>query len=94
MENNTPSINYPQFRKYAHGRTYFKIISSSEFEELQFLGDDCTVHRFTAKILPDRNYLYDLTFDYKKHWIAIEEQEYEAARRKCGSERQNENSED
>lgn len=77
------SISYPQYRKYPHGRTYFKIISSSEFEELQFLGDECAVHHFVAKILPDRNYIYDLTFDYEKYWDAISEEEYEAARRKC-----------
>jgi hypothetical protein len=78
-------ITYPQYRKYPHGRTYFKIISSSEFEELQFIGSECSVHNFTAKILPDRNYIYDLTFDYEKHWQAIDEAEYEAARRRCSA---------
>jgi hypothetical protein len=81
------NITYPQYRKYSHGRTYFKIISESEFEELQFLGDQCSLHHFVAKILPDRNYIHDLTFDYEKHWISIEEAEYEAARRKCKAER-------
>jgi hypothetical protein len=83
------NIAYPQYRKYPHGRTFFKIISSSEFEELQFLGGECTVHHFVAKILPDRNYIYDLTFDFEKHWKVIDEAEYEAARRKCRREKNN-----
>ena len=72
----TPVV-YPQFRKYSHGRTYFKIISSSEWEELHITKDKTSIHSFTAKILPDRNYIHDLTFDYEKNWIAIGEEEYE-----------------
>lgn len=79
-------IIYPQYRKYAHGRTYFKIMSSSEFEELQIFGKQCTLHHFVAKILPDRNYIYDLTFDYEKYWVAIDQAEYEAVRKKCKAE--------
>lgn len=71
------SVIYPQYRKYPHERTYFKIISRDEWEELHISGNKITIHSFTAKILPDRNYIYDLTFDYKKNWIAIEEGEYE-----------------
>lgn len=82
------NVTYPQYRKYPHGRTYFKIISNSEFEELQILGNECSIHHFAAKILPDRNYIYDLTFDYEKYWVAIDEAEYEAVRSKCQAQRQ------
>lgn len=75
-------ITYPQYRKYPHERTYFKIISSVEWEELHISKDKATTHSFTAKILPDRNYIYDLTFDYKKNWIAIDEKEYKMAKEK------------
>ncbi len=70
-------ITYPQYRKYTHGRTYFKIISDSEWEELHISNNKITIHSFIAKILPDRNYIYDLTFDYRENWIVIEEEEYE-----------------
>ena len=70
-------IIYPQFRKYPHGRTYFKILSPTEFEELQISGDKSTMHHFVAKILPDRNYIYDLTFNYQGHWEVISEKEYQ-----------------
>ncbi len=75
-------INYPKYRKYPHERTYFKIISKDEWEEIQLMGGKYTLHQFKATILPDRNYIYDLTFDYKNNWILIEENEYEEIKRK------------
>ncbi|MGQ0829281.1 MAG: hypothetical protein ACT4ON_12910 [Bacteroidota bacterium] len=77
-----PNSTYPQYRKYPHERTYFKIISAEEWEELHIFNNKVTIHSFTAKILPDRNYIHDLTFDYKKNWVAIEEEEYEKAKEK------------
>ena len=70
-------ITYPQYRKYAHGKTYFKILSPMEFEEVQILGKQIARHHFTAKILPDHRYIYDLTFDYDKYWLVITREEYE-----------------
>lgn len=81
MEN---TITYPQYRKYPHGRTYFKIISASEWEEIGILGSKYTVHHFKVSILPDRNFIYDLTFDYKDNWVKIEEKEYQEVREKAG----------
>lgn len=81
MENKKTS--YPQYRKYTHGRTFFKITSSTEFEELQLMGGKCFLHQFKAKILPDYNFINDLTFDYQKHWEAITEAEYEEKKRGC-----------
>lgn len=75
------NITYPQFRKYPHNKTYFKIISPEKWEELHITGNKCIVHSFVAKILPDRNYVYDLTFDYERHWLKIEEEEYGKIRR-------------
>ena len=70
-------ITYPQYRKYQHERTYFKIISKDEWEEIQVIGNNYTLHHFQVAILADRNYIYDLTFDYEKNWLKIEENEYE-----------------
>ncbi len=72
---------YPQYRKYPHGRTFFKIISENTWEEIHVNGNKIELHTFTAKILPDRNYIYDLTFDYEKNWVKIEADEYEDLRK-------------
>lgn len=76
------TITYPQYRKYPHERTYFKIISKDEWEEIQVMGTKFSIHQFRVAILPDRNYIYDLTFDYEKNWIKITEEEYEDVKKK------------
>lgn len=70
-------INYPQYRKYSNNQSYFKIISAHEFEEIKVTGKKNEFHHFIASILPDRNYIYDLTFDYEKYWIKCDPKEYE-----------------
>jgi hypothetical protein len=70
-------ITYPQYRKYANDKSYFKVISSDKFEEIQIIGTKVVLHIFEAKILPDRNYIYDLTFNHKENWIECSAEEYE-----------------
>ena len=68
---------YPQYRKYSNNKSYYKINSPNQFEEIQILGNKKTIHHFEAKILPDRNYIYDLTFNYEKYWVICQKEEYE-----------------
>lgn len=75
-------VTYPQYRKYSNGKSYFKIISEMEFEEIQKIGDKITLHLFKANILPDRNYIYDLTFNYKYHYLKCDEDEFETIKNK------------
>lgn len=74
-------ITYPQYRKYANNKSYFKVISPELFEEIQLLGRNKTIHTFKAKILPDRNYIADLTFNYNEHWVICEQSEYESLKK-------------
>ncbi len=73
-------ITYPQYRKYPNEKSFFKIISPTQFEEIQILGNKTTLHYFDAKILPDKNFVYDLTFNFSDHWIECDAQEYELLR--------------
>ena len=74
---------YPQYRKYLNGKNYFKIISTEELEEIHFNGSKCFVTTLKAKILPDRNLIYDLTFDHEKIAEKITEEEYDIMFQKC-----------
>ena len=74
---NNDNITYPQYRKYSNNKSFFKIISPSLFEEIQVLGTKKTLHKFEAKILPDRNFIHDLTFDYKTNWLSSTLSEFE-----------------
>jgi hypothetical protein len=69
-------MDYPLYRKYKNGKSYFRILSPAEFDEIQSLGTRWTIHHFSAKILPDRNLIYDMTFDFKNNWEEISEQEF------------------
>jgi len=75
-------MKYPQYRKYPNNKSFFKIVSAEEFEEILVLGDIHTLHVFNVKILPDRNFIYDMTFDYKNNWAEISESEYQVKRMK------------
>ncbi len=71
------NIQYPQYRKYLNNKSFFKIISDKEWEEIQVVGSKHVLKNFSVKIMPDRNFLQDMTFDYKENWEEIEEGEYE-----------------
>ena len=77
------NITYPQYRKYSNNKSFFKILSSDKFEEIQVLGNKKTLHKFEAKILPDRNFITDLTFHYKTNWIICAQNEYEELRKEA-----------
>ena len=79
----TPPINYPQFRKYKNEKTYFKIFSGNEWEEIQLIGSQYKVQQYKVSIFPDRNFLHDLTFEYQNNWQKIEEEEYKEVLKKA-----------
>ncbi|MCB9174288.1 MAG: hypothetical protein H6589_06745 [Flavobacteriales bacterium] len=69
-------VKYPQFRKYKNNQSYFKIVSKTSFEEIKREGNLWKFYSFEAKILPDRNFIYDMTFDYENHWDIINESDF------------------
>lgn len=73
------TVTYPIYRKYKNGKSYFKVMSHEEFEEIQ-LGVRPGIYHFVARILPDRNLIHDMTFDFQEHWEEIEEEEYAEVR--------------
>lgn len=75
-------IHYPQHRKYLNEKSFFKIISSTEWEEIQIIGSKYVLNHFKVNIMPDRNFLHDMTFDYKENWKVITEEEYSQFKRK------------
>jgi hypothetical protein len=56
-------IIFPTYRKYKNNKHFFKILNTSEFEEISFIGNKVMVTQHLAKILPDRNLITDLLYD-------------------------------
>lgn len=67
---------FPQYRKYSNNKKYYKIVSTSELEEISFIGNKAILHKITAKILPDRNLIDDLLNDIPNSCLIATEEEY------------------
>jgi hypothetical protein len=74
-------IKFPAFRKYIGVETYFRIESNEIFEEIRRIGEKFTIEIHHAKILPDRNFIHDLLYDFRNFAEEITPEEYEKARK-------------
>ncbi|TXB65452.1 hypothetical protein FRY74_08495 [Vicingus serpentipes] len=73
---------FPIFRKYKNEKSFFKIISKTEFEEVKLLKDKAEIHHFTANILPDFNFISDMISDFEPYWEISSEKEFETIKSK------------
>lgn len=74
-------MKFPLYRKYSHNKTFFKVISEEEFEEIQIQGNGIKKYSFVARILPDRNYIQDLISNKNNNWVEIDEEQYERVKK-------------
>lgn len=77
------SINFPLFRKYANGNTYFRVNAYDNFDELKIMGNNYSLKNYKATILPDRNYIIDLINNEGEHWKIIDEVEFNQTLASC-----------
>ena len=75
-------MDFPQYRKYSNGRSYFKVVSEKEFEELQFIGDSLVWHRVVAKQYPEMRTIKDMLELHEGRWEEIDAIEYNAIQEK------------
>lgn len=69
-------MKFPAFRKYSNNKSYFKILSATEFDEVVVLGRNYWLHHFTAKILPDHHLINDMLAMKDNRWETVSEKEY------------------
>lgn len=70
-------MNFPVYRKYKNDKSFFKISSFREFEELKIWGSKYSIHSIKADILPDRNFIHDMLNNINQYWEEIEAPEYQ-----------------
>ena len=73
---NAEGINFPLYRKYKNNKSYFKIINSQLFEEIQIIGSKKVVRQTEAKLFPEKLFINDLIYNYHNMAYEISEPEY------------------
>jgi len=68
-------MDFPQYRKYKNGQSYFEILSENEFLEYKIQINKVEKELFTARILPDRNMINDMLYNYEDHWDEVEKED-------------------
>jgi hypothetical protein len=69
-------IHFPVYRKYKNNKSYFKIIHSRLFEEIQLIGSKKIIKQTEAKLFPEMNFIKDLLINYYDIADEIDEKEY------------------
>jgi hypothetical protein len=69
-------IQFPVYRKYRNGKSYFKIISRHEFEEVQLVGSKKILNKIKANQFPEMNLIHDLVYN-KEIAEEINEKDFE-----------------
>lgn len=69
-------MDYPIFRKYDNNRSFFKVVSATEFIEIQVMGATYFKYEMKAKILPDFHLINDMISLHNGHWISSTEIEF------------------
>tara|TARA_R110002049_G_scaffold166649_5_gene332771 strand:- start:4527 stop:4775 length:249 start_codon:yes stop_codon:yes gene_type:complete len=81
----TENFEFPQYRMYKNGKSVFKVSSIYSFIELQLIGSNVIQHSVEAKILPDRNFISDMLYDFEENWDKISAEDYKVFADKINS---------
>lgn len=70
-------MNFPIYRKYTHNKTFFKIISYTEFEEINLIGSKKVTSKTIAKIFPEKQFILDVIEMRNGAWSESNKKEFE-----------------
>ena len=71
------SYQFPIFRRYLHGNTYYRINSQENFDELMVVGKFFVYKNFQARILPEYQLIIDLIDNVENRWEIIEAKDFD-----------------
>jgi hypothetical protein len=74
--------NFPVYRKYKNNKSYFKILDSRNFEELQIIGTKVVLNNIKAISFPEINFIHDLIVNYSEMADNIDAKEFEEVKYK------------
>lgn len=70
-------MDFPQYRRYQNGLSYFQIVDENSFEEYKLFQGRIEKYLFKASILPDRNFIQDMLHRYEEHWEKISKEDFQ-----------------
>ena len=70
-------IQFPQYRRYLHGNTYYRVNSLENFDELMVVGKFYVFRNFQARILPEYQMIIDLIDNAENRWEVIGKEDFE-----------------
>lgn len=76
MNSSDKNIQFPQYRRYKNGLSYFKILSVDEFEEIRIVGSKSMVSHVVANQYPEKVFINDLLYKYADFAEGISEKDY------------------
>lgn len=68
---------FPVYRKYTNNKTFFKILSEIEFEEIQLIGSKWLIYHTVAHQYPEKLRIMDMLECKDNVWVEISENDYE-----------------
>ncbi|HMQ75490.1 MAG: hypothetical protein IPM49_15390 [Flavobacteriales bacterium] len=71
-------IDFPQYRRSAHGTNYYRIEAEDRFEELQLIGSRVLRHRVEARAYPERVRVMEMLEGADGAYLPVAASEYEA----------------
>ena len=70
------NYNFPIYLKYSHERTFFRINSKENFDELNIIGSFYIYKNQQAQIFPEFTMIIDMIENKDGNWLAISAQEF------------------
>jgi hypothetical protein len=73
---------YPEYRKLATNRTFYKILDDRNFEEKQIIGDSVAFYKIQAQQYPEILRIQDMLTLHEGFFLPSNEAEWEAIKLK------------
>lgn len=78
---------FPIFLKYPNDKSFFKICSAEEFEQIIYTGNIGEISRHKANNFANRLLISDMIENTGNYWVEILEDEYEWEKQKCKADK-------
>ena len=75
-------IQFPVYRKYKNNTSFFKVLSRTNFEEIQLIGSKARLNTITATQFPEMNHIFDLVYNFAEFGSEMTENEWFEALKK------------